>query len=240
MDDTIKITKSINWHALKQINCLIAGARDSGKSFLALYLIVRLIRFSLPTQLFVIDPKRSDLSRFSKILPPNRVASDKEEIFALLDRYLALMKKRANFVLTQPFGATAASLGIPLYYLVYDEFGALTSLLNSKERKEHDALLSQIALMGRQFGFGLICLMQQSSVVNGGLSTAVKQQFGMVAHMGNASSDYYRSTFGSGIQLPAEELGQGEGLSGFKVLAKGSCALSKLHLSIPCAYGNNA
>lgn len=208
----IKLTKTLEWDASKAINALIAGSRGMGKSYLTMSLMLRLANLSPPTQIFAIDYKQSDISMLSKLLPNGRIASSKDDIFDLLHQYIKLMKKRRDFINSKSkFGATANSLKMPLYYLVYDEYGAFTSTLLSKEKKDHDALLSQIMLLGRQYNFGMILISQQVSVGNSGLNSNLKEQCGLIIHMGTATREALRIIFGNEIDLYSNYLGIGEG-----------------------------
>lgn len=208
----IKLTKSISWDASKAINALIAGSRGMGKSYMTMALMLRLANLSPPAQIFGIDFKRSDISRLNKLLPGGRIATEKDEIFDLLNRFIELMKKRRDFINSESeFGATANILKMPLFYLIYDEFGAFTSVLSSKEKKDHDALLSQIMLLGRQYNFGIILISQQVSVGNSGLNSNLKEQCGLIIHMGTATKEALRITFGNEIDLYNNYLGVGEG-----------------------------
>ncbi|MFT9022283.1 FtsK/SpoIIIE domain-containing protein [Lentilactobacillus hilgardii] len=213
MNYDIPITKNVAWDASKQISALVAGSRGMGKSWFSMYLALKLATLPVPAQLFAIDFKQSDVSRLAPLLPAGRVATTKDDIFALLERYVSLMKERATFVNDNTaFGATANCLGMPLYYLWYDEFGAFTATLDNKEKKRHDDLLSQIALLGRQYNWGLLAIMQQASVGNSGLNSSIKEQFGFIVHMGSASKVAYRQTFGESTDFPLEKLDRGEGL----------------------------
>ncbi len=183
-----------------------------GKSWFGMYLILKLAQLEPSTQIHAIDYKQSDISRLHEILPEERVAITKEQIFSLLENFVSLMKKRADFVNdSTSFGSTANDLGMPLFYLIYDEFGAFTQTLTSKEKKYHDDLISQIVLLGRQYNFGLLAIMQQASVGNSGLNSSIKEQFGLIAHMGSASSAAYRQTFGESIEVPNLKLERGHG-----------------------------
>lgn len=208
----VSLTQSIDWDASKAINALIAGSRGMGKSYITMALMLRLANLSPPAQIFGIDYKQSDISRLNKLLPDGRIATEKDEIFNLLEHFIALMKKRRDFINSKSkFGATANSLKMPLFYLVYDEFGAFTSVLSNKEKKEHDALLSQIMLLGRQYNFGIILISQQVSVGNSGLNSNLKEQCGLIIHMGTATKEALRITFGNEINLYNNYLGIGEG-----------------------------
>lgn len=208
----IRLTKSISWDASKAINALIAGSRGMGKSYMTMALMLRLANLSPPAQIFGIDFKQSDISRLNKLLPDGRIAAEKDEIFDLLNHFIELMKKRRDFINSKSeFGATANGLKMPLFYLIYDEYGAFTSVLSNKEKKEHDALLSQIMLLGRQYNFGIILISQQVSVGNSGLNSNLKEQCGLIIHMGTATKEALRITFGNEIELYSNYLGIGEG-----------------------------
>ena len=208
----VKLTKSIGWDASKAINALIAGSRGMGKSYITMALMLRLANLSPPAQIFGIDFKWSDISRLNKLLPDGRIAVEKDEIFDLLNHFIELMKKRRDFINSKSkFGATANSLKMPLFYLIYDEYGAFTSALSNKEKKEHDALLSQIMLLGRQYNFGIILISQQVSVGNSGLNSNLKEQCGLIIHMGTDTKEALRITFGNEIDLYSNYLGIGEG-----------------------------
>lgn len=209
----IPITKTISWDAAKSINLLLGGSRGMGKSWFSMYCALKLAQLEKPTQIFIIDFKKSDVYSLKSLLPDTRVAGDKNEIFLLLEYYVSLMKKRAAFVSEHTeFGATATTLGMPLYYLWYDEFGAVTPTLDTKEKKRHDELITQIALLGRQYNFGIMAIMQQASVGNSGLNSNIKEQFGFICHMGDASQQAFRQTFGDGITIPKIKLECGQGL----------------------------
>lgn len=211
----IPLTKNLTWDCSGkgQINALVAGARGMGKSWFGMYLTIMLAKLSPSAQIFVIDFKRSDFYSLKDILPEGRVAGSKEEIFTLLEHYVDLMQKRAKFVTKYTsFGETASTLEMSPFYLVYDEWGAVTPTLDTKEKKKHDELITQICLLGRQYNFGILGLLQQASVGNSGLNSNVKEQFGLICHMGTANSTSLRQTFGESLEIPKIHLTSGQGL----------------------------
>lgn len=227
----VPITKSINWSAMSHISALVTGTRGSGKSFLVFSLIASLSTLpcktdsllgtsQLPTQIFAIDLKNADMARLSSLLPDGRVADNKKDAIRVVDSFLNAMNKRMEWINDNaPFGATAKSLQMPLYYLVIDEYSATSAVFNDAVTKEDKAMkyhwfssIHQIMMLGRQLGFGVIIITQQASDVNSGLSSALKEEFGMKVHMGQANAESYRLTFGNEIQIPIESLNTGEGL----------------------------
>lgn len=208
--------KHLEWDYVKDINALIAGRRGSGKSFLAMYIAYKMLGIYPYTQLFIIDYKRSDFSRLKNLknFPNERVASTKEEIFNLLEYYTELMDKRTDYfnTLENTFGKTAHELGMPPFYLIYDEFGAFTATLDSKEKKKHEALIKKITLMGRQYSFGIVIISQAPSVLDTGISSSVKQQLGLTVSMGNTNPAALRQIFREDVDASDMkfEVGQGQ------------------------------
>lgn len=137
---SVHITKSIKWNIADHISALITGARGSGKSFLLLSLIVMLATLPqkqndllgtsmIPTQIFAIDLKNSDVARLKMLLPSNRVAHTKSDALKILERFVGFMKQRLEFIQNEtPFGSTAKSLGMPAYYLIIDEWSATSAV----------------------------------------------------------------------------------------------------------------
>lgn len=227
----LSITKSIKWDIAEHISELITGARGSGKSFLLLSLIAMLATLPqkqndllgssmLPTQIFAIDLKNSDIARLEHLLPSNRVAHTKEDALRILERFVNLMKTRLEFIQNNmPFGSTAKSLGMPAFYLIIDEWSATSAVFNDAVTKEEKVqkfkwfnLMHELMMLNRQALFGVIIATQQATVTNSGLSTAIQEEVGLKIHMGNATVESYRLTFGNELKIPNEYLEVGEGM----------------------------
>lgn len=227
----LSLTKSIKWDIATHISALITGARGSGKSFLLLSLIVMLATLPqgqnsllgssmIPTQIFAIDLKNSDIARLQHLLPANRVAHTKDDALKILEKFIDLMKQRLEFIQNKkPFGSTAKSLGMPAFYLIIDEWSATSATFNDAVTKEEKVqkfkwfnLMHELMMLNRQALFGVIIATQQATVTNSGLSTAIQEEVGLKIHMGNASSEAYRLTFGNDLKIPNEYLDVGEGM----------------------------
>lgn len=228
---SVQITRSINWNAMSHINGLVAGSRGSGKSFLGMSIIASMATFPsipgkllgygyLPTQWFVIDLKNADMARLAAILPDGRFANNKHKAIEVLDHFLDLMQQRMNWInQNTSFGATARSLRMPLFYLLIDEYSATSAAFNEAVTKQDKAdkyhwfsSIHKLMMLGRQVGFGVLIITQQASDVNSGLSSALKEEFGLKIHMGAANDESYRLTFGNEVKIPEETIGVGEGL----------------------------
>lgn len=227
----IKLSRSLNWNIASNISGLIAGARGSGKTFLLFSLIAMMTTLPLtdnallglsliPTQIFAIDLKNADIGRLKHLLPKGRVATTKDEALKVLTTFVDLMKQRLNYIEHEkPFGATAKSLGMPAFYLVVDEWSATTAVFNNAMTKEDKLKKYQwfntwqeLMMLNRQALFGALIALQQATVVNSGLSSAIQEEVGLKVHMGSATSEAYRLTFGNDLKIPDDHLKSSEGM----------------------------
>lgn len=229
MNYILTLSKSLALNAYKQINFLIAGARGSGKTYGALILIAELASFprlnknqllgtgQLPTQIYCVDFKNSDIARLAEFLPVGRVATNKNEAIKVVEEYDRKMHQRLDFIKTQKFGSTAGTLGMPMYYLIIDEWSATNATFNQGVTKadkdlryKWNSLITDISMLNRVPGFGLGIISQQISVIGSGLSTSVQEEAGIKLHYGDANMSSYRLTFGNDIQIPEMRLETGE------------------------------
>lgn len=229
MNYLVTLTKTFTFDAYKKINFLCAGARGNGKSYGTLILIAELSSLprldknqllgtgQLPTQIYCVDFKNSDIARLAKFLPAGRVATNKNEAIKVVEEYDQKMHQRLDFIKTQNFGSTAGTLGMPMYYLIIDEWSATNASFNQGITKEDkalrykwNALITDIAMLNRIPGFGLGIISQQISVIGSGLSTSVQEEAGLKLHFGSANMSSYRLTFGNDIQIPEMNLETGE------------------------------
>lgn len=210
----VRLAKKLNWDYIKHPNALLTGPRNSGKSWLIFSIIMQMA--SAGTQLFIVDPKESDAYRLRHI-PEMRsrvVGNDKQDVFAFLERFVDLLRQRIHWVEKhRSFAITAQDLGMPAYVLIFEEYAAFTAQLNTAEKKKLDALLTQINLLGRQYSFMAIYVMQQARASTGSqFSTAMREQMGLVVAMGQEPEQSLKATFGYEYDIPQVKLSQGEGL----------------------------
>ena len=119
---------------------------------------------TIPTQIFAIDLKNSDIARLERLLPTNRVAHTKRDALRILERFVDLMKQRLEYIQNEtPFGSTAKSLGMPAFYLIIDEWSATSAVFNNVVTKEEKIqkfkwfnLMHELMMLNRQALFGVI------------------------------------------------------------------------------------
>lgn len=229
MNYLVTLTKTLSFDAYKKINFLVAGARGSGKTYGSLITIAELASFprlhknqllgtgQLPTQIYCVDFKNSDIARLAEFLPAGRVATNKNEAIKVVEEYDRKMHQRLDFIKTQKFGSTAGTLGMPMYYLWVDEWSATNASFNQGNTKadkdlryKWSSLITDISMLNRVPGFGLGIISQQISVIGSGLSTSVQEEAGIKLHYGDANMSSYRLTFGNDIQIPEMRLETGE------------------------------
>lgn len=229
MSYLLTLSKSLSIDAYKKINFLVAGVRGSGKTYGTLILIAELASFprispceflgtaQLPTQIYCVDFKNSDLARLGDILPTGRVATNKEDAIKVVSDYDGKMHQRLTFIKKKAFGAIAGTLGMPMYYLIIDEWSATNASFNQgitradKDlRYKWNSLITDISMLNRVPGFGLGIISQQISVINSGLNSSIQEEAGLKLHFGDANMSSYRLTFGNDIQIPEIRLETGE------------------------------
>ena len=229
----VPISRTLGYDAMDQPFTLIFGPTRSGKSFLSLHLINMLASLPLdninglhglascPTQLFIIDLKNAEMARLGRLMPPGRVATNKSEALNLLNRFVELKRERANFLANKAtFGATASSLNMPLFCMIFEEYATTNAVFSNgltkqdkNDRYKWDALIKELFLTGAGLGFVAIIITQQPSVGNAGLSTIITEQVSVKLGMGAMTSTQLRLGFGNDVDIPDYHLTKGEGLA---------------------------
>ncbi|WP_049785864.1 FtsK/SpoIIIE domain-containing protein [Clostridium cellulovorans] len=118
--DIINISGNISYQLSKTPHSLIVGGTGSGKSFFILGKIVSYLSLTPQADLYIIDPKKADLSllRFIEGFE-DKVATEPNKIAKLLREVVELMEKRYSeyFNDISAFGRLIAILGYPLSLL---------------------------------------------------------------------------------------------------------------------------
>ncbi|HFD6749677.1 TPA: FtsK/SpoIIIE domain-containing protein [Enterococcus faecium] len=188
----LKLMKNVYWEYDKLPHMLLVGGTGGGKSYFLLTLIEALLKAD--AELFILDPKNSDLADLGSILP--KVYYKKEEMLDCLNDFYEQMMKRTEEMKLMPgyqTGENYAYLGLTAHFLIFDEYVAFMDMIG-RESTEVMSKLKQIVMLGRQMGFFLILACQRPDAKY--LGDGIRDQFMFRVALGRMSELGYGMTFG--------------------------------------------
>ena len=194
--DVIQISGNISYRLSKTPHSLIVGGTGSGKSFFILGKIVSYLSLTPQAELYIIDPKKADLSllRFIEGME-DRVATEPNQIAKMLREVVEIMEDRYKtyFNSIEAFGKDYIDFGLPPVIVIFDEFSAFLHSVDKKLSKEVLDYIFTIVMKGRQCGVFFECLMQRPSADD--LPTNIRAQMGFKAGLGNMDKIGYNMIF---------------------------------------------
>lgn len=178
----IPLMKNKQWKIYTAPHALVTGITNSGKSMFLTYLLYEFAK--MRANIYIIDPKISDLYQIGQYLPDKHLAFEIEDTISMLEHLVSIMNERQKIVTAaNRFGATAYDLNIRPTVLFYDELGALASQITKREQKQqYDSLLKNLVLKGRSAGIQVIFSLQQPNSNN--LPTEIREQAGLKVCLG--------------------------------------------------------
>lgn len=220
----------------------LTGQTGSGKSFTIQMLVEQVLSKKGNHELFIIDPKRTDVYQMAKRTVSNERTADKTNAIELIKQFYERMKKRQDelqdyFISNR--NKTYENAGLPALILLIDEFGALREswkTLTKKERDEIDSILSEVAFMGRQIGCILWVATQQMNAQT--IPTAIREQLVLKIALGDSDEQTYRTLFSSGVEIPPVRFTAGQGVYSFPGLA--SADKPRLLVTPFCSFLNGS
>lgn len=222
---------------------LLVGQTGSGKSYALFGSILQMLGKQIPYHLYFADPKSSSIELLGERISADNTASDFEGIVSLLERFVFQMEERQAEIkerLSTMIDGDYRDFGLSPHLLIFDEFSAFSQRLSEKDKKQRDhvsSLLAQIVLKGRQSGFFLWIVMQQSG--SNSIPTFIRDNLPCKVVLGNAEDQTYVTAFGVGTDIPLRKLGVGEGVYTYPGVANKPklCAFSTLDFDILDALG---
>lgn len=194
--DVINISGNISYRLSKTPHSLIVGGTGSGKSFFILGKIVSYLNLTPQAELYIVDPKKADLSllRFIEGME-ERVATEPNQIAKMLREVVEIMEDRYKtyFNDISAFGKDYTDFGLPPIILIFDEFSAFIHSVDKKLSKEVLDYIFTIVMKGRQAGVQVEILMQRPSADD--LPTNVRAQMGFKAGLGAMDKIGYNMIF---------------------------------------------
>ena len=194
--DVIQISGNISYRLSKTPHSLIVGGTGSGKSFFILGKIVSYLSLTPQAELYIIDPKKADLSllRFIEGME-DRVVTEPNQIAKMLREVVEIMEDRYKtyFNSIEAFGKDYTDFGLPPVIVIFDEFSAFLHSVDKKLSKEVLDYIFTIVMKVRQCGVFFECLMQRPSADD--LPSNIRAQMGFKAGLGNMDKIGYNMIF---------------------------------------------
>lgn len=194
--DVIKVSGNISYELHNVPHALIVGGTGSGKSWFILGKIVSYLKLTPQADLYIIDPKKADLSLLRFVTGfENKVATEPNQICKILREIVELMENRYKeyFSDVSAFGKTYRDFNLPVVIVIFDEFAAFMHSVDKKIAKEALDYVFQIVMKGRQAGVMIEILMQRPSADD--LPTNIRAQMGFKAGLGAMDSIGYNMIF---------------------------------------------
>lgn len=196
----LPLSANLNWNILKQPHLLLAGVTGSGKTTFLNYLIIEMKK--MHADIYISDPKRSDLASLKNILGDRYVASDVNNIAKLSrivkeimeNRFINYKENAENFV----YGYSFVDYKLKPVFIIFDELGAFRASAEKKVFTETMANLTEVILKGREMGVFCVLSTQQPNANN--IPTELRDNLSVRLAMGNMSSEAYRMVFGEDIK----------------------------------------
>lgn len=196
-NSALKLMENVSWEYDKLPHMLLAGGTGGGKTYFILTLIRALSKTN--ANLYILDPKNSDLADLATILP--NVYYKKEDMINCLNNFYKNMMMR-NQMMKQmegyKTGENYAYLGLSANFLIFDEYVAFMDALG-RESTEVMSKLKQIVMLGRQSGYFLILACQRPDAKY--LGDGIRDQFNMRIALGRMSELGYNMMFGETNKL---------------------------------------
>lgn len=163
----LKLMNNFYWDFDSDPHLLVAGGTGGGKTVLLRTLILALAKIGVVD---ICDPKQADFVTMADMLAfKGRVAFSVDEIVEQFEKAFVIMMARYKFMNDERKRLNHKDLqkyydyGLEPYFLVCDEYNALMSMLNYKDRERVDSAFGNLLLLGRQAGCFAIVAMQKPS-----------------------------------------------------------------------------
>ena len=196
----IKLQKGLTINLADRPHILVWGKSGSGKSSFLWSVIIQLLLAD--SGLYFIDPK-SEFSSLALFYPAERIQEDVEPSLEILRHICQQLKERQRIVARavrerKEIGLRAYDIGLKPIVLIADEIGSLMASMDSKQKKEFLALLTQIVQKGRSVS--VFCIIAtQSPKVDTTLSSDIRSQFATKILLGSANPETQRMAFDGAV-----------------------------------------
>ena len=173
------------------------GKSGAGKSTTLISLLVQALMWS-KSEIYIVDPK-NEFNAMSEFYPANRIAVEIDDVLRMLAYVCDKISSRQKIVVEgvkihQKMDLRAYDLGLPPIVVMADEIGSLVASMDSRQKKEFLALVTQIVQKGRSVSCFAI-FGTQSPKTDTTLSSDIRSQFATKILLGSASGETQRMAF---------------------------------------------
>lgn len=161
------LMKNFYWDFDSDPHLLVAGGTGGGKTVLLRTLILALAKIGVVD---ICDPKQADFITMADMKAfKGRVAFSVDDIVEQFEKAFVIMMARYKFMNDERKRLNHKDLkkyydyGLEPYFLVCDEYNALMSMLDYKQRERVDSAIGNLLLLGRQAGCFAVIAMQKPS-----------------------------------------------------------------------------
>lgn len=198
----LMLQKDLKINLAKSPHLAVWGASGFGKTTVLLSLVAQML--SCGTDLKFIDGK-DEFSSLADFYPSTKIVSDQDEILQMLAAICEkLIPARQKIVAAavdkqKKFGLRGYDIGLRPVVIVADEVGSVVGSMDSKQKKQFESYLGQIAQKGRSISVFLI--MASQSPATDVVPQSVRAQFSTKILLGSANGDIQRMAFGASVDV---------------------------------------
>ena len=191
----IKLQENLTLNLAKFPHIAVWGQTGSGKTTVLMSIIAQCL--SNTTDLYFVDGK-TEFSSFGVFYPKEKIATNNEEVIALLKEISNLIVKRQKQMAgvvqkRKELGLTGFDVKLKPVVVIADEVGSIIAGMSSKEKKELVSSLLQIVQKGRSVSVFLIMASQSPATTV--LPSDIRSQFSTRILLGSATGDTQRMAF---------------------------------------------
>lgn len=193
----LRLMKNLVWEYEALPHALIASGTGGGKTYFLLTLIEALLHTN--AILYILDLKNADLADLGTVM--ENVYHTKEEMIDCVNAFYEGMVQRSEEMKRHPnykMGENYAYLGLPPWFLIFDEYVAFFEMLGTKESVGLLSQLKKIVMLGRQAGYFLIVACQRPDAKY--FSDGIRDNFNFRVGLGRISELGYGMLFGSDVK----------------------------------------
>lgn len=192
----IELQKGLSINIASRPHIAVWGRTGSRKSTVLYYLT--LCYFKMNADVYFCEAK-TEFASFDTFYDSSKIATNTESIMNVLNRVNDGLNARLAVIAEESKkrnqgGLNAQDVDFRPVVLMLDEVGSIVAMMDSKEQKEFNKLLTAIIQRGRSVGVCVVIATQDPSTDT--LPQKVRQQFTTKILLGSANADIQRMAFG--------------------------------------------